>query len=125
MAERLVGVSIGVMKSAWRADYLRKIPSVVRFVSAEPLLEPLSDLDLTGIHWLIAGGESGEGHRKMEKSWAEELRLKCEASGTIFFFKQDSGSRSGMRADLLGKIHHNWPQHRRRAGRDQQSFLWE
>jgi protein gp37 len=104
-----LGVSVGIMKSAWRVDYLRKIPAAVHFISAEPLLESLNDLNIDGIEWLIAGGESGDSFRDMDKLWAEELRDKCALSGTTFFFKQGSGYKSGTDEDLLGKIYHEWP----------------
>ena len=104
-----LGVSVGRMKTAWRLDELRKVPAIVHFVSAEPLLESLADLDLADIEWLIAGGESGPNWRRMETSWAEELRDKCISNGTTFFFKQGSGFASGNNPDLLGQIYHNWP----------------
>ena len=104
-----LGVSVGVMETAWRVDELRKIPAVVHFISAEPMLESLADLDLTGIQWLIAGGESGENYRRMQKAWAEELRRKCEAANVTFFFKQSAAYESGARPDLLGQIYYNWP----------------
>jgi protein gp37 len=104
-----LGVSIGMMQTAHRADRLRKIPAVIRFISAEPLLESLADLNLQDIHWLIAGGESGEGYRPMKLSWAEELRKKCAASNTAFFFKQISAPRAGAGESALGKIYYDWP----------------
>jgi len=104
-----LGVSIGVMKTADRADKLRAIPAVVRFISAEPLLESLAGLNLDGIHWLIAGGESGKNYRYMDTDWAEELRRKCESSGGTFFFKHGSGPQSGKDEYLLGRSYHNWP----------------
>jgi protein gp37 len=85
-----VGVSIEQQREAWRVDRLREVPAAVRFISAEPLLGPL-ELDLTGIHWLIAGGESGAGHRPMRESWVSSLRDQCDAAGTAFFFKQWGG----------------------------------
>jgi protein gp37 len=67
-----------------------EVPAAVRFISAEPLLGPL-ELDLTGIHWLIAGGESGAGHRPMREPWVTSLRDQCDAAGAAFFFKQWGG----------------------------------
>jgi protein gp37 len=67
---------------------LREIPAKVRFLSIEPLLEPLGDLDLTGIHWVIVGGESGRQARSMRRWWVESIRDQCEAAGVPFFFKQ-------------------------------------
>ncbi len=86
-----MGVSIENRRFVHRADYLRQVPSTVRFVSAEPLLGPLEGLDLSEIHWLIAGGESGHKHRPMRPEWARALRDQCEATDTAFFFKQWGG----------------------------------
>jgi protein gp37 len=87
-----VGVSIEAQPLAWRADRLREIPSAVRFISAEPLLGPL-ELDLSGIRWLIAGGESGPNHRPIEGQWVRSLRDQCDRADTAFFFKQWGGIR--------------------------------
>lgn len=86
-----MGVSIENRRFVHRADYLRQVPSTVRFISAEPLLGPLENLDLSDIHWLIAGGESGHKHRPMRPEWARALRDQCEATDTAFFFKQWGG----------------------------------
>lgn len=86
-----MGVSIETMGYSWRADYLRKVPASIRFISAEPLLGPLDNLDLTGIHWLIAGGESGPHHRLCDPSWIRALRDKCLQEDVAFFFKQWGG----------------------------------
>jgi len=74
-----MGVSVERQDQAWRINELVKVPAAVRFVSAEPLLGPLT-LDLTNIDWLIAGGESGANHRPVEKEWVEHLRDQCLAS---------------------------------------------
>lgn len=76
-----------------RADLLREVPAAVRFISAEPLLGPLSDLDLTGIDWVIVGGESGKGFRPMDPDWARDLRDRCVAAGVAFYFKQWAGTK--------------------------------
>jgi protein gp37 len=88
-----LGVSVEKQAQAWRVDELRKLPSAVRFISAEPLIGPL-ELNLAGIDWLIAGGESGPNHRPMDKRWVLELRDQCTSSGTAFFFKQWGGARA-------------------------------
>ena len=88
-----VGVSVERQEQAWRVAELRKVPAAVRFISAEPLLGPL-DLDLDGIDWLIAGGESGPSHRPMDERWALDLRDQCALSGIAFFFKQWGGARA-------------------------------
>ncbi|WP_313436337.1 phage Gp37/Gp68 family protein [Stenotrophomonas sp.] len=74
-----------------RIDVLRKIPAKIRFLSCEPLLEDLGSLDLTGIHWVIVGGESGPGARPMQPDWARAIRTQCEAQDATFFFKQWGG----------------------------------
>lgn len=71
-----------------RIDHLRRAPARVRFLSIEPLLEDLGEIDLTGIHWVIVGGESGHGARPLEAAWVESIRRQCEAAGVAFFFKQ-------------------------------------
>lgn len=88
-----MGVSIENRRFTKRADDLREVDAGVRFISAEPLLGPLEDLDLSGIHWLIAGGESGPKHRPMKIEWARELRDRCIEEEVAFFFKQWGGHR--------------------------------
>lgn len=72
------------------ADKLRAIPARIHFLSLEPLLEELGQIDLTGIDWAIVGGESGPHSRAMEVSWAESIRYRCESYDTAFFMKQGS-----------------------------------
>ena len=88
-----MGVSVENQHYAWRCDDLRLLPAAVRFVSAEPLLGPVT-LDLDAIHWLIAGGESGAKYRPIEECWLRDLRDQCERTGTAFFFKQWGGFRA-------------------------------
>ena len=79
--------------------------AAVRFLSLEPLIGPLDDLDLEGIHWVIVGGESGPGARTMKASWVRSIRRQCRATGVPFFFKQWGGvfkKYSGRELD--GKI---------------------
>src|SRR5215218_2329126 len=76
-----MGVSIENRRWVERADFLRQVPASVRFVSAEPLLGPLDELDLAGIDWLIAGGESGRDHRAVRAEWLRDLRDACEEAG--------------------------------------------
>jgi protein gp37 len=94
-----MGVSIENRRWVHRADYLRRVPAAVRFISAEPLLGRLEGLDLMGIDWLIAGGESGHRHRAMKVDWVRELRDRCLEEGVAFFFKQWGGrwSKEGGR----------------------------
>lgn len=74
-----------------RLDHLRTVPSSVRFVSAEPLLEDLGAVDLTGIHWVIVGGESGPKARPMKSEWVLNIKDQCDAEEVSFFFKQWGG----------------------------------
>lgn len=83
-----MGVSVEDAEHLYRIDDLRQVPAPVRFVSAEPLLGPLGGINLDGIHWLIAGGESGPGARPMHPDWARSLRDQCQQAGMAFFFKQ-------------------------------------
>ena len=71
-----------------RVDLLRRISASVRFISAEPLLEDLFDIDLTGLHWVIVGGESGPKARPMKHEWVLNLKCLCDEQGVAFFFKQ-------------------------------------
>lgn len=85
-----MGVSIETQKYAFRTNHLRGVPAAIRFVSAEPLLGPLS-LNLDDIDWLIAGGESGPRSRPIDGAWLESLRDQCQDANTAFFFKQWGG----------------------------------
>ena len=88
------GVSVENRKHGLpRIDDLRGAPAAVRFLSVEPLLEDLGDVNLTDIHWIIVGGESGHGARPMCADWVRSLRDRCEAGGVSFFFKQWGGVR--------------------------------
>lgn len=83
-----LGTSIELDKYKWRADKVRETPAAVRFLSLEPLLGPLPSLDLSGIDWVIVGGESGHGARPLEADWVREIRDRCAEAGVAFFFKQ-------------------------------------
>jgi protein gp37 len=89
-----MGVTIENRKFVHRADYLREVPAAVRFISAEPLLGKLEGLDLSGIHWIIAGGESGPKHRPVKAEWIRFVRDLALQEGTPFFFKQWGGFRA-------------------------------
>lgn len=109
-----LGTSIEDNRVAYRADHLREVPASIRFVSYEPALGPLDHLDLTGIQWVIYGGESGPGHRPEDKDWARNMREKCAASGAAFFHKQSAGYRTEMGIELDGEIVRAYPRPRRR-----------
>lgn len=105
-----LGTSIENRRFVDRADAVRRTPATVRFVSAEPLLGPVAtELDLTGIDWLIVGGESGPGHRRLELAWVRDLRDRAEAEGVAFFFKQAAGPRPGMHRMLDGRTWDEMP----------------
>jgi protein gp37 len=86
-----MGVSVEDMQVVDRVNDLRGVPAAVRFLSCEPLLGPLPAVDLDGIGWVIAGGESGPNARPMKSAWVEDLRDQCAAAGVAFFFKQWGG----------------------------------
>jgi protein gp37 len=83
-----MGVSVENDEHIDRIDDLRAVPAAVRFLSLEPLLGPLDDLNLAGIHWVIAGGESGSGARPMPPHWVRSIRDQCVSASVPFFFKQ-------------------------------------
>lgn len=88
-----LGVSVESADYVSRIDHLRRVPAAIRFLSVEPLLGPILDLDLTDIHWVIVGGESGRGARSMDPDWVRSIRDQCVAAGVPFFFKQWGGTR--------------------------------
>ena len=105
-----MGVSVETMRYAFRIDHLRRTGAAVRFISAEPLLEALPDLDLGSIDWLIAGGESGHKARPMEEEWVLDLRDQCAAADVLFFFKQWGGRTPKANGrELQGEYHDDMP----------------
>lgn len=93
-----------------RVDSLRNASAKMRFLSIEPLLENLGEIELDGIDWVIVGGESGAGARKMEKGWVLNLQKQCLAAGVPFFFKQWGGVRkSEAGRSLLGRTFDEMP----------------
>lgn len=100
-----------------RISHLREVAATIRFLSVEPLLEDIGDLDLQGIHWVIVGGESGHGARPMRPEWAENVRRQCEHAGVAFFFKQwgmwgADGIRRNKKAngrELAGRTWDSYP----------------
>jgi protein gp37 len=87
-----MGVSVESAEYKSRIDCLRNTPAQTKFVSLEPLLGPLNNLDLRGIHWAIAGGESGPGARDMKIAWVRSIRDQCKEAGVAFHFKQWGGT---------------------------------
>lgn len=99
-----IGVSVENKASLFRADDLREARASVRFLSCEPLLESLGNLDLRGIHWVIVGGESGPGYRPMDPAWVRKIRDQCISAGIPFFFKQWGGLRPKSGGNLLDGV---------------------
>jgi protein gp37 len=96
-----MGVSIENDTLVGRADALRECAAAVRFVSCEPLLGPLPSLDLTGLHWIITGGESGTGARPCNPEWVREIRDRCHDARVAFFHKQWGGRTPKANGRLL------------------------
>lgn len=105
-----LGVSVEDAKGAARVEHLRAAPAAVRFLSVEPLIGPVGKINLSGIHWVIAGGESGPGARILNIEWARQVRDECARQKVSFFFKQWGGIRpkSGGR-DLDGREWNEFP----------------
>lgn len=102
-----MGVSIENQEYTFRINYLRQTGAHVKFLSLEPLLGPLPNLDLHGIDWVIVGGESGPGTRPMEPAWVVNIRDQCQQANVPFFFKQWGGV------------------HKKRAGRQLEGRTWD
>ena len=92
-----------------RVAILREIPATIRFLSCEPLLEDLGNLDLRGIDWVIVGGESGPRFRPMDHEWARAILRQCRDQEVAFFFKQSSGLHPGRGSELDGKTIQEFP----------------
>lgn len=109
-----MGVSLENKDCLFRADHLRQVPCKIRWLSCEPLLGPLvlkplfssrdcaaDDLDLTGINWVVVGGESGANYRSLNLDWARDIRDRCLETGIPFFFKQVGGKTPKAKGRLL------------------------
>ena len=106
-----MGVSVEDGRVIERVEHLKAAPAAVRFLSLEPLIGPLDDLPLEGLHWVIVGGESGPGARPMKASWVKSIRRQCRAAAVPFFFKQWGGvfkKRAGRLLD--GRIYNELPE---------------
>lgn len=108
MADRLkwpanvwMGVSVEEPKVLSRIDDLRDVPAAVRFLSCEPLIAPLADMNLDGIDWVIVGGESGHVHRPIDAGWVYDIRDQCLHAEVPFFFKQWGGRTPKQNGRLL------------------------
>ena len=111
-----MGVTVESAAYLDRIDSLRAVGAAVQFLSMEPLLSDIGELDLTGIHWVIVGGESGPGARPMQADWARNIRDQCHDQRVPFFFKQWGGTNKKAAGRTLdGKIHGDMPNFRRKT----------
>ena len=116
-----LGVSVeNIKEGVPRINALKGIPAKIRFLSIEPLLEDLGEIDFSGIHWVIVGGESGKNARPMKKEWVLNIQLQCEEQEVAFFFKQwGSWGSDGVKRNkqkngglLNNKLHQEYPEQR-------------
>lgn len=96
-----MGVSVETDRYRFRIDHLRETPAMTKFLSLEPLLGPLRNLNLAGIDWVIVGGESGPSARPMNPDWVIEIRDQCAEAGVAFFFKQWGGKNKKRTGRIL------------------------
>lgn len=105
-----MGVTVENTDSLFRVELLKQCGAKTKFISAEPLLESIAQIDLSGIDWLIVGGESGAGYRPLNKQWIIELRDKAKDNQVPFFFKQWGGFHHSQAGSLLdGKEYKEFP----------------
>jgi len=101
-------------KYAFRSEMLSHVPASVRFLSVEPLIGPIDDLPLQGIHWVIVGGESGPNARPMEEDWAINIQRRCAQEHIPFFFKQWGGVQKHRHGrELMGRTFDEMPKYSR------------
>ena len=110
-----MGVTVEGADYTHRIDHLRRTRAAVKFLSLEPLLGPIPTLDLTGIHWVVVGGESGAGARPMDPKWVTDIRDECLAAKVPFFFKQWGGVNKKKAGRVLEKRTWNEMPHGRAA----------
>ncbi len=107
-----MGVSVEDERVTDRIDFLRQTGAKVKFLSCEPLIGPLPNLDMTNIDWVIVGGESGHHPRPMNPDWVEDLQKQCESAGIAFFFKQWGGRNKKKNGRILnGRTYDEMPGH--------------
>lgn len=107
-----MGVSVEDSSQIERIDHLRNSGARVKFLSLEPLLGPLPNLNLTGIHWVIVGGESGRKPRPIRQEWIEDIQQQCERAKVAFFFKQWGGTNKKLSGRTLnGRTYEQMPGH--------------
>jgi protein gp37 len=108
------GTSIEDNRVADRAPILTSVPAEIHFISYEPAIGPGDEIPLDHLEWVIVGGESGPGYRKMDLDWARDMQARCALgvrglNPIAFFFKQNSAPRTEMGIDALGAIYREWP----------------
>jgi len=112
-----LGVTVDISTSKDRIDYIRELDAPIKFLSCEPLLEDIGELDLANIDWVIVGGESGSKARPMEKEWVLSIKKQTEEQGSAFFFKQwgtwgADGIKRNKKANgklINGKVYQEMP----------------
>ncbi len=105
-----LGTSVEDERVIKRIECLKQIPAVVRFISLEPLIGPIPNLSLQGIHWAIVGGESGNGARPMRKEWVLDIQEQCRIQNVPFFFKQWGGiHKKKAGRELEGEFYNAMP----------------
>jgi len=105
-----MGVSVENQKYATRVSYLQQVPAHVRFLSVEPMLGPIPELPLDGIHWVIVGGESGRGARPLTRDWVVGVFRQCRAANVPFFFKQWGGvQKHSAGRKIFGRTYDEMP----------------
>lgn len=106
-----LGATVEDAKVKARIDQIRHIDAAVRFLSVEPLIGPLGKADLSGVHWVIVGGESGPKFRTMHPAWARDVRNQCRDQGVPFFMKQMSGRGDALKAIPRDLQIRQWPRY--------------
>lgn len=112
-----LGVTVDIASSKSRIDFLRNLNAPIKFLSCEPLLEDLGDINLDGIDWVIVGGESGAKARPMKEEWVQSIKVQTEKQGSAFFFKQwgtwgSDGIKRNKKANgklINGKVYQAMP----------------
>lgn len=105
-----VGTSVENKEVIGRIEHLVSIPGVTRFVSFEPLIGSVGNIDLSGVHWSIVGGESGPNARPMRIEWVEQIERACRLAGSAFFFKQWGGKNKKLTGRTLrGRTYDEYP----------------
>jgi len=105
-----MGVSVENEKAMWRIEALRQTAARIKFLSCEPLIGPLPNMNLDGIDWVIVGGESGRNPRPMKEEWVLDIMDQCKATGVKFFFKQWGGTNKKKAGRTLkGRLYSEMP----------------